>query len=214
MSPAEASAGFQRRLHAKRWQPVPHRLPASCHPWGAQRRGGRRSCRPAAGYAPVPVLLQAARLARTPGRAEGVLLAPVPGSDRHDHLQLGTAVVWWWGNLNVHVVKELAGFAEEHQDWLQIFQLPSCAPELNPAERIWSLLKRHLADFAAADLPHLTRVVEVVEGPRRAGTGTPHSSDSNPSGTRPAVSAKPDARGRPRAWQAARTSPSGRSPGR
>jgi hypothetical protein len=38
--------------------------------------------------------------------------------------------------------------------------MPSYAPELNPAEGIWSLLKRHLADFAAADLTHLTRVIK------------------------------------------------------
>jgi hypothetical protein len=31
---------------------------------------------------------------------------------------------------------------------------------LNPAEGIWSLLKRHLADFVAADLAHLTRVIK------------------------------------------------------
>ncbi|MFF3918476.1 transposase [Streptomyces sp. NPDC001852] len=64
------------------------------------------------------------------------------------------------GTLNVHLAKELGDFAEEHQDWLQIFQLPSYAPELKPAEGIWSLLKRHLADFAAADLTHLTRVIK------------------------------------------------------
>jgi transposase len=60
----------------------------------------------------------------------------------------------------VHLVKELADFAEEQQDWSRIVQLPSYAPELNPAEGIWSLLKRHLADFAAADLAHLTRVIK------------------------------------------------------
>jgi len=38
--------------------------------------------------------------------------------------------------------------------------MSSYAPELNPAERIWSLLKRHLTDFAAADLTHLTRVIK------------------------------------------------------
>jgi hypothetical protein len=76
------------------------------------------------------------------------------------HIQLGTPVVWCWGILNVHPVREPADFAEEHQDWLRIVQVPSCAPELNPAEGIWSLLKRHLADFAAADLAHLTRVIK------------------------------------------------------
>lgn len=76
------------------------------------------------------------------------------------HLQLGTPVVWCWDNLNVHLVPQLADFAEEHKDCLQIFQMPSYAPELNPAEGVWSLLKRHLADFAAADLAHLTRVIK------------------------------------------------------
>jgi hypothetical protein len=33
-------------------------------------------------------------------------------------------------------------------------KMPSHAPELNPAEGVWALLKRHLADFAAADRPH------------------------------------------------------------
>lgn len=54
----------------------------------------------------------------------------------------------------------LADFAEENKSWLRIFQMPSYAPELNPAEGIWSLLKRRLADFAAADLAHLTRVIK------------------------------------------------------
>lgn len=60
----------------------------------------------------------------------------------------------------MHLVKDLADYAEEHKDWPRIFQMPSYAPELNPAEGIWSLLKRHLADFAAADLAHLTRVIK------------------------------------------------------
>ncbi|MEV7737590.1 transposase [Streptomyces sp. NPDC088921] len=50
------------------------------------------------------------------------------------HLQLGTPVVWCWDNLSVHLVQELADFAEEHKDWLRIFQMPSYAPELNPVE--------------------------------------------------------------------------------
>jgi hypothetical protein len=76
------------------------------------------------------------------------------------HLQLGTPVVWCWDNLNVHLAKELKDFATAHKDWLRIYQMPSYAPELNPAEGIWALLKRHLADFAAADLTHLTHVIK------------------------------------------------------
>ncbi|MFJ9381969.1 transposase [Streptomyces sp. NPDC101455] len=79
------------------------------------------------------------------------------------HIQLDTPVVWCWDHLNVHLVKEPADFAEEHQDWLQIFQMPSYAPGLNPAEGIWSLLKRHLAGFAAADLTYLTYLTRVIK---------------------------------------------------
>jgi hypothetical protein len=60
---------------------------------------------------PLPILLQAAHLARAPGRAEGALLGPAPRSDRHDHIRLGTPVGWCRDNLNVHLVEELADFA-------------------------------------------------------------------------------------------------------
>jgi transposase len=48
----------------------------------------------------------------------------------------------------------------ENEEWLTVFQLPSYAPELNPREGIWSLVKRGLADFAAANLDHLARVMK------------------------------------------------------
>ncbi|MFG2025599.1 hypothetical protein [Streptomyces sp. NPDC048825] len=51
---------------------------------------------------------------------------------------------------------ELAAFAEEHKDWLQVFQMPSSSTELSATEGIWSLLMRHLA------------------GLRRRRSGTPH----------------------------------------
>ncbi|MFB8778060.1 transposase [Streptomyces broussonetiae] len=76
------------------------------------------------------------------------------------HLQLGTPVVWVWDNLSTHLQQELFDFEAEHKDWLVIFHLPPYAPEINPQEGIWSLLKRALADFAAADLAHLTRVIK------------------------------------------------------
>ncbi|MFC8125976.1 transposase [Streptomyces sp. NPDC057302] len=76
------------------------------------------------------------------------------------HAQLDTPVVWVWDNLSVHLQQEIFDFAEEHKDWLVIFHLPPYAPEINPQEGIWSLLKRSLTDFAAADLAHLTRVIK------------------------------------------------------
>ena len=41
-----------------------------------------------------------------------------------------------------------------------MFQLPTYAPELNPAEGIWSLLKRAIANFAAPNLDYLVRIVK------------------------------------------------------
>ncbi|MFD4413318.1 transposase [Streptomyces sp. NPDC058476] len=58
------------------------------------------------------------------------------------------------------MARELADFAEENKDWLRAFHLPSYAPELNPAEGIWSLLKGSLTGFAAADLAHLVRITK------------------------------------------------------
>ena len=76
------------------------------------------------------------------------------------HNQLKAPVVWVWDNLNVHLAEELALFFVENEEWLTVFQLPSYAPELNPQEGIWSMIKRGLADFAAANLDHLVRVMK------------------------------------------------------
>ncbi|WP_327294900.1 MULTISPECIES: winged helix-turn-helix domain-containing protein [unclassified Streptomyces] len=64
------------------------------------------------------------------------------------HLQLGGPVVWCWDNLNVHLADGLAESALEYCDWLEIYQFPSYAPDLNPQEGVWSLVKRGLANFA------------------------------------------------------------------
>ncbi|MFI6712754.1 transposase [Nonomuraea sp. NPDC050478] len=76
------------------------------------------------------------------------------------HQQLGAPLVWCWDNLNVHLAGQLADFAAANADWLRIVQLPSYAPELNPVEGVWSLLRRSLANFVVADLPGLVRLVK------------------------------------------------------
>jgi transposase len=65
------------------------------------------------------------------------------------HHQLGAPVIWCWDNLNIHLAPDLAEFAAENKAWLRIYRLPTYAPELDPAEGIWSLLKRSIANFAA-----------------------------------------------------------------
>jgi transposase len=46
------------------------------------------------------------------------------------------------------------------RDWLTVYRLPSYASELNPVERIWSVLKRSLANLAKRDLSELTSLVK------------------------------------------------------
>jgi hypothetical protein len=76
------------------------------------------------------------------------------------HQYLGAPLVWCWDNLNIHLAAELVAFAEQNKDWLRIFQFPTYAPELNPTEGIWSLLKRAMANFVVADLHGLTRIIK------------------------------------------------------
>jgi transposase len=76
------------------------------------------------------------------------------------HRQLAAPLVWVWDNLNIHLALELADFAKENEEWLRLCRLPAYAPDLNPAEGIWSLLKRSIANFAAADVDGLVRIVK------------------------------------------------------
>lgn len=76
------------------------------------------------------------------------------------HLHLGAPLVWCWDNLNIHLATELTEFAQANADWLRIYQFPTYAPELNPAEGIWSLLRRAMANFVVADLHGLVRIIK------------------------------------------------------
>ncbi|WP_326648849.1 MULTISPECIES: transposase [unclassified Streptomyces] len=39
-----------------------------------------------------------------------------------------------WDNVRLHLARPLREFIAANADWLTIFQLPTCAPDLNPAE--------------------------------------------------------------------------------
>nr|WP_269128708.1 transposase [Nonomuraea sp. K271] len=60
------------------------------------------------------------------------------------------------------MVAELTDFAEANASWLRVYRFPPYAPELNPAEGVWSLLKRAMAAFVGADLPGLVRIVKMA----------------------------------------------------
>ncbi|TDD96310.1 transposase [Actinomadura rubrisoli] len=57
------------------------------------------------------------------------------------HHQLQAPVVLVWDNLNVHRDRRLKTFIDA-SDWLRVFYLPTYAPDLNPVETVWSLLRR------------------------------------------------------------------------
>ena len=56
--------------------------------------------------------------------------------------------------------KRPAAFVAANTDWLTVFQLPAYAPDLNPQESVWSLVKQDLGNLAAADLGQITRTVK------------------------------------------------------
>lgn len=108
------------------------------------------------------------------------------------HIQLGAPIVLVWDNLNIHRAAGMREYAAAH-DWLTIVQLPSCTPDLNPVEGIWSLLRRGpLANTAFIDDEHLKRTLrrglrhvqlrpDLIDG-CLAGTGLalPPPPDNNP----------------------------------
>jgi transposase len=75
------------------------------------------------------------------------------------HIQLKAPIVLIWDNLNTHRTVGMRQYADAH-DWLTIVQLPSYAPDLNPVEGVWSLLRRGpLANIAFTDDDHLERTL-------------------------------------------------------
>ncbi|MFG2216768.1 transposase [Streptomyces sp. NPDC048685] len=73
------------------------------------------------------------------------------------HQQLGGPIVLVWDNLNVHKAAGLREFAAS-RDWLTIYYLPPYAPDLNPVEGIWSLLRRGwLSNVASSTPEHLVQ---------------------------------------------------------
>jgi hypothetical protein len=74
------------------------------------------------------------------------------------HQQLGGPLVVIWDNLNAHVSAAM-GKLVAARDWLTVCRLPSYAHELNPVERVWSVLKRSLADLVKRDLGQLRALV-------------------------------------------------------
>ncbi|WP_422665326.1 transposase [Actinacidiphila cocklensis] len=74
--------------------------------------------------------------------------------------QLGGPIVLVWDNARIHLTAAKREFIHANAGWLTMFQLPAYAPDLNPTEGIWSLVKRDIGNLTAADLGQVTRVVK------------------------------------------------------
>ncbi|MFJ6903313.1 transposase [Streptomyces griseoluteus] len=73
---------------------------------------------------------------------------------------LGGPIVLVWDNLRLHLTAGMRAFIETNAEWLTVFHLPAYAPDLNPQEGVWSLVKREIGNLAAADLTQITRAVK------------------------------------------------------
>ena len=53
----------------------------------------------------------------------------------------------------------MRGYIEAHRGWLTVVQLPSYAPDLNPAEGAWANMKNGLGNLAASNVGQLAAIV-------------------------------------------------------
>lgn len=72
------------------------------------------------------------------------------------HQQLGGPIVLVWDGLPAHKSKAMRTLIAA-RPWLQVYQPPAYAPDLNPAENVWSNLRRSLANLAAGTVANLAR---------------------------------------------------------
>lgn len=68
------------------------------------------------------------------------------------HQQLDGPIVLVWDGLSAHKSPPIRA-AIAARPWLRVYQLPAYAPELNPVEKVWSTMKRGLANHCTAPRP-------------------------------------------------------------
>jgi hypothetical protein len=75
------------------------------------------------------------------------------------HHQLHAPIVLVWDNVNTHVSAVMRTFIKAHRQWLTVVQLPAYAPDLNPVEGVWSVVKNGLGNLAGHGVDHLAAVI-------------------------------------------------------
>ncbi|MFF3343123.1 transposase [Streptomyces flavidovirens] len=108
----------------------------------------------------VPADLRGPRVQRTQGPTEGFGWQDFRDLLVRVRIQLGGPIVLVWDHVRIHLTAPLREFIAANAEWLTVFQLPAYAPDLNPQEGVWSLVKRDLGNLAVADLGQITRAVK------------------------------------------------------
>ncbi len=81
------------------------------------------------------------------------------------HTQLpGGRIVLVWDRRGTHISARMRDLLAGY-DWLTVYRLPAYAPDLNPVEGLWALLRRRLANTVFTDPDHL--VTGIRAGLRR-----------------------------------------------
>jgi hypothetical protein len=75
------------------------------------------------------------------------------------HQQLQAPIVLVWDGLSAHKSPPIRA-AVAARPWLRVYQLPSYAPELNPVEKVWSAMKRSLANHDICTATSLATAVK------------------------------------------------------
>ena len=73
--------------------------------------------------------------------------------------QLGAPIVLVWDQLPAHKSARMRQLLAA-RPWLRVYTLPGYAPELNPTEKVWSVMKHSLANLAATTATALTAAVK------------------------------------------------------
>lgn len=67
----------------------------------------------------------------------------------------------FWDGLSAHKAKAVTTYLKTQRYWLRVERLPAYAPEINPAEYLWSAMKnKYICNLSPAGLPKLKRRVQ------------------------------------------------------
>jgi DDE superfamily endonuclease len=104
------------------------------------------------------------------------------------HRYMDVPVIVIWDNLNTHLSRKMRSFVIGHPDWLTVIQLPACAPDLNPIEGAWPVMKNSLGNLAPGHHRPARRRDAAPARPHPA-TAQPHHRIPRPDRTHPRLPA-------------------------